>query len=181
MPLTVCLHRLLIYLLKALYLIVESLVCVESRVIAWKLEKKISFTAWFSLHITIYLYTSIILAAYHCQACSLWELSPNKNKACQLQVAISKRKIEEKEEEKKKKEEEEEIYFALPSIPVTRVSNGQGGWADLILTKDKRPPSLCRQCTAVVFLGLTNTCCNRNAHPSYPSCPHITIITYLLS
>ena len=24
-----------------------------------------------------------------------------------------------------------------------------------ILTKDKRPPSLCRQCTAVVFLGLT--------------------------
>ena len=47
-------------------------------------------------------------------------------------------------------------------IPVTRVSNGQGGWADLILTKDKRPPSLCRQCTAVVFLGLTNTCCNRN-------------------
>ena len=51
---------------------------------------------------------------------------------------------------------------ALHPIPVTRVSNGQGGWADLILTKDKRPPSLCRQCTAVVFLGLTNTCCNRN-------------------
>ena len=55
-------------------------------------------------------------------------------------------------------------------IPVTRVSNGQGGWADLILTKDKRPPSLCRQCTAVVFLGLTNTCCNRNGWTSidYP-------------
>ena len=98
----------------------------------WKLEKKISFTAWFSL------------AAYHCQACSLWELSPNKNKACQLQVAISKRKIEEKEEE-------EEIYFALPSIPVTRVSNGQGGWADLVSTKDSRPPSICHHCTCTWY------------------------------
>ena len=36
-----------------------------------------------------------------------------------------------------------------------------------VLTKDKRPPSLCRQCTAVVFLGLTNTCCNRNGLYSY--------------
>ena len=50
-------------------------------------------------------------------------------------------------------------------IPVTRVSNGQGGWADLISNwyyppKDKRPPSLCRQCTAVVFLGLTIRGCS---------------------
>ena len=42
-------------------------------------------------------------------------------------------------------------------IPVTRVPNGKGGWADL-LTKDSKPPSLCRQCTAAVFLGLINTC-----------------------
>ena len=40
-----------------------------------------------------------------------------------------------------------------------------------ILTKDKRPPSLCRQCTAVVFLGLTNTCCNRNGWGCTPSTP----------
>ena len=40
------------------------------------------------------------------------------------------------------------------SIPVTGVSNGEGG----MLT----PPPLCRQWTAAVFLGLTNTCWNRN-------------------
>ena len=40
-----------------------------------------------------------------------------------------------------------------------------------VLTKDKRPPSLCRQCTAVVFLGLTNTCCNRNGWGCTPSTP----------
>ena len=33
-------------------------------------------------------------------------------------------------------------------IPVTRVSNGKGGRADLILTKVSRPPPLCHQCTA---------------------------------
>ena len=32
-----------------------------------------------------------------------------------------------------------------------------------VLTKVSRPPSLCRLCTAAVFLGLINTCCNRNA------------------
>ena len=32
-------------------------------------------------------------------------------------------------------------------IPVTRVSNGKGGWADLI-TEDSRPPPLSHQCTA---------------------------------
>ena len=31
-----------------------------------------------------------------------------------------------------------------------------------VLTKDRRPPLLCRHCTVSVFLGLTNTCCNRN-------------------
>ena len=54
MPLAVCLHRkLLIYLLRALYLIVESLVCSWKPWNSWKLEKKISLTAWFSLHITV--------------------------------------------------------------------------------------------------------------------------------
>ena len=37
---------------------------------------------------------------------------------------------------------------ASRAIPVTRVSNGKGGWADLILTKDSRPPPLSHQCTA---------------------------------
>ena len=42
----------------------------------------------------------------------------------------------------------------------------------MILTKDSRPPSLCRQCTAAVFLGLINTCCNRKAStPNSPSNP----------
>ena len=31
-----------------------------------------------------------------------------------------------------------------------------------VLTKDSRPPSSCHQCTADVFLGLINTCDNRN-------------------
>ena len=49
----------------------------------------------------------------------------------------------------------------------------QGGWASVhggqrpispqVLTKDRRPPLLCRHCSVSVFLGLTNTCCNRNA------------------
>ena len=46
-----------------------------------------------------------------------------------------------------------------------------------ILTKDKRPPSLCRQCTAVVFLGLTNTCCNRNGWGCTPSTPRFKSCT----
>ena len=33
----------------------------------------------------------------------------------------------------------------------------------MILTKDSKPPPLCHQCTAAAFLGLTNTCGNRNA------------------
>ena len=50
-----------------------------------------------------------------------------------------------------------------------------GGWAPMhggqrpispqVLTKLSRPPSLCHQCTPVVFLGLINTCGNRNALP----------------
>ena len=31
-----------------------------------------------------------------------------------------------------------------------------------VLTKLSRPPSLCRKCTPAVFLGLINTCGNRN-------------------
>ena len=34
------------------------------------------------------------------------------------------------------------------------------------LTKLSRPPSLCRKCTPAVFLGLINTCGNRNGNPS---------------
>ena len=37
---------------------------------------------------------------------------------------------------------------AVAAIPVTRVSNGKGGWTDLILTKDSRPPPLSHQYTA---------------------------------
>ena len=52
-------------------------------------------------------------------------------------------------------------------IPVTRVSNGQGWWADLIinliLTKDSRPPSQATSALLISSLGLINTCCNRNA------------------
>ena len=44
---------------------------------------------------------------------------------------------------------------AALAIPVTRVSTGIGGWADLILTKDSRSHPLCHQCTSAVFLGLT--------------------------
>ena len=50
-------------------------------------------------------------------------------------------------------------------IPVARVSYiGRGGWVDLILGINQAqqpalPPSLY---TPAVFLGLTNTCCNRN-------------------
>ena len=46
--------------------------------------------------------------------------------------------------------------FQLLEYQIVRV----GG--QIWLTKDSRPPSLCRQCTAAVFLGLINTCCNRN-------------------
>ena len=45
------------------------------------------------------------------------------------------------------------------SIPVTGVSNGQDGRADLILTKDNRPPSP---------LPPVHCCCNRNAPDSKP-------------
>ena len=31
-----------------------------------------------------------------------------------------------------------------------------------VLTKESRPPSSRRHCTVSLFLGLTNTCCNRN-------------------
>ena len=47
---------------------------------------------------------------------------------------------------------------------VGQSSNGHwSGWVGRFDTKDSRPPHLCRECTASVFLGLTNTCCNRNA------------------
>ena len=46
---------------------------------------------------------------------------------------------------------------ATSSIPVTRVSIGIGGWADLISTKDSRPRILCRECTVSLFLGFDNT------------------------
>ena len=52
-----------------------------------------------------------------------------------------------------------------------------GGWASMhggqrpispqVLTKLSRPPSFCHQCTPAVFLGLINTCGNRNG----PGCP----------
>ena len=42
-------------------------------------------------------------------------------------------------------------------IPVTGVSNGMAGWADLILTKALRPPLQCCQ-WSVLCLGDTNTC-----------------------
>ena len=38
-----------------------------------------------------------------------------------------------------------------------------------MLTKDRRPPLLCRHCIVFVFLGLTNTCCNRNGFGKNPS------------
>ena len=39
---------------------------------------------------------------------------------------------------------------------------GQRPISPQVLTKDRRPPLLCRHCIVSVFLGLTNTCCNRN-------------------
>ena len=39
---------------------------------------------------------------------------------------------------------------------------GQRPISPQVLTKLSRPPSLCHQCTPVVFLGLINTCGNRN-------------------
>ena len=42
---------------------------------------------------------------------------------------------------------------------------GQRPISPQVLTKLSRPPSLCHQCTPVVFLGLINTCGNRNALP----------------
>ena len=60
-----------------------------------------------------------------------------------------------------------ELYFDyLPclrvvwAIPVTGVSNGIAGGADLILTKVWRPPPQCRQ-WSIHCLGNTNTCGNR--------------------
>ena len=58
-------------------------------------------------------------------------------------------------------------------IPVTKVSNGQGWWADLIinliLTKDSRPPSQATSALLISSLGLINTCCNRNGVPHWGS------------
>ena len=45
---------------------------------------------------------------------------------------------------------------------------GQRPISPQVLTKLSRSPSLCHQCTPVVFLGLINTCGNRNASPSPP-------------
>ena len=45
----------------------------------------------------------------------------------------------------------------------------------MILTKDRRPPLLCRHCTVSLFLGLTNTCCNRNGLHMYPNIKPIGI------
>ena len=46
---------------------------------------------------------------------------------------------------------------------VASVHGGQRPISPQVLTKDRRPPLLCRHCIVFVFLGLTNTCCNRNA------------------
>ena len=42
-----------------------------------------------------------------------------------------------------------------------------------MITKLSRPPSLCHQCIPAVFLGLINTCCNRNV-PTLP--PHLKMM-----
>ena len=48
----------------------------------------------------------------------------------------------------------------VKAIPVTGVSSGMAGGADLILTKAWRPPSECCQ-WSVHYLGDINTCGNR--------------------
>ena len=50
---------------------------------------------------------------------------------------------------------------------------GQRPISPQVLTKLSRPPSLCRQCTPAVFLGLINTCGNRNAPPAQLKAKHI--------
>ena len=48
------------------------------------------------------------------------------------------------------------------------VHGGQTPISPQVLTKDSKPPPLCHQCTAATFLGLTNTCGNRNGLPPTP-------------
>ena len=45
------------------------------------------------------------------------------------------------------------------------------GWTDLVFTNDKRPPLLCHQCAAAVFLGLIDTCGNRSIFARF--LPHL--------
>ena len=58
---------------------------------------------------------------------------------------------------------------------------GQRPISPQVLTKLSRPPSLCHQCTPVVFLGLINTCGNRNAlPPTHPPHPGFCTLVQLL-
>ena len=56
------------------------------------------------------------------------------------------------------------LYKLGITIPVSRLSNCIGGWADLISTKDSRPSSPCSQSTDIVLLDLIDTCGNLNEY-----------------
>ena len=50
-----------------------------------------------------------------------------------------------------------------------------------MITKLSRPPSLCHQCIPAVFLGLINTCCNRNGSTHIcPTMMHCALLTTIL-
>ena len=54
-------------------------------------------------------------------------------------------------------------WHRLPPFQLREYQLVRVGWQIWLIPKDSRPRSLCHQCTAAVFLGLINTCGNRNA------------------
>ena len=60
------------------------------------------------------------------------------------------------------------LLLAGCSIPVNRVSNGKGGWADLIIIQAQQATPLSHHCTAELSsLVKTNTWGNRNGGGRY--------------
>ena len=58
---------------------------------------------------------------------------------------------------------------------------GQRPISPQVLTKLSRPPSLCHQCTPVVFLGLINTCGNRNGWRWSCGCGgHVVVVVVMV-